>query len=86
MDSQEMLKEGTSYKPMNFESLSHIEIYNEYKILRILHFYFFKDFIYLFLERGEGKEKERKRNINCGCLSCTPPTGYRALNPGMYPD
>ena len=25
---------------------------------------FFKDFIYLFLERGEGKEKERERNIN----------------------
>ena len=23
-----------------------------------------KDFIYLFLERGEGKEKESKRNIN----------------------
>ena len=26
--------------------------------------YFFKDFIYLFLERGEGREKERERNIN----------------------
>ena len=25
---------------------------------------FFKDFIYLFLERGEGKEKEKERNIN----------------------
>ena len=25
---------------------------------------FFKDFIYLFLERGEGKEEERERNIN----------------------
>ena len=25
---------------------------------------FFKDFIYLFLERGEGKEKERVRNIS----------------------
>ena len=25
---------------------------------------FFKDFIYLFLERGEGREKERERNIN----------------------
>ena len=24
----------------------------------------FKDFIYLFLDRGEGKEKERERNIN----------------------
>ena len=25
---------------------------------------FFKDFIYLFLERGEGREKEREKNIN----------------------
>ena len=25
---------------------------------------FFKDFIYLFLERGEGKGKEKERNIN----------------------
>ena len=24
----------------------------------------FKDFMYLFLERGEGREKERERNIN----------------------
>ena len=27
-------------------------------------FYFFKDFTYLLLERGEGREKERKRNIS----------------------
>ena len=26
--------------------------------------FFFSDFIYLFLERGEGKEKERERNIH----------------------
>ena len=26
--------------------------------------YIFKDFIYLFLERGEGREKERERDIN----------------------
>ena len=25
---------------------------------------FFRDFIYLFLKRGEGREKERERNIN----------------------
>ena len=25
---------------------------------------FFKDYIYLFLERGEGKDKERERNIH----------------------
>ena len=29
-----------------------------------LKFLFLKDFIYLFLERGEGGEKERRRNIN----------------------
>ena len=27
-------------------------------------FFFFKDFIYLFLERGGGREKERERNID----------------------
>ena len=27
-------------------------------------FFFFKGFIYLFLERGEVKEKEREKNIN----------------------
>ena len=27
-------------------------------------FIYFKDFIYLFLDRGEGKEKERERNFN----------------------
>ena len=27
-------------------------------------FFFFLDFIYLFLERGEGREKERERNID----------------------
>ena len=26
--------------------------------------YFLKDFIYLFLEKGEGREKQKKRNIN----------------------
>ena len=30
----------------------------------ILFYYFFKDFIYSFLEREEEKEKERERNIN----------------------
>ena len=33
--------------------------------------YYFKYFIYLFLERGEGREKERERNINVWLpLSC----------------
>ena len=33
-------------------------------ICNILFFYFKKDCIYLFLERGGGREKERERNIN----------------------
>ena len=35
--------------------------------------FFFKDFIYLFLERGEGREKERERNINVWLLLMWPP-------------
>ena len=40
---------------------------------------FLKDFIYLFLERGEGKEKERDTSM-CGCLSHAPYWG-----PGPQP-
>ena len=41
---------------------------------------FKKNFIYLFLERGEGREKERERSINVGeihqsAASHAPPTG-----------
>ena len=48
--------------------------------------FYFKDFIYLFLERGERREKERERNISvwlplmCGCLSCA-----RSWEPGPQP-
>ena len=45
----------------------------------------FKDFIYLFFERGEGRGKERERNIHV-CLPRAPPSGDPARNPGMYPD
>ena len=46
-------------------------------------FYFLKDFIYLFLERGEGREKERRRNINVWLpLACRD----LARNPGICPD
>ena len=40
---------------------------------------FLKDFIYLFLERGEGGEKEREISM-CGGLSCSPHWG-----PGLQP-
>ena len=51
----------------------------------------FKDFLHLFLERGEGREKERERNIDVwekyrSAASCMPPTGDLARNPGMCPD
>ena len=42
---------------------------------------FKKDFIYLFLERGEGREKERDTSM-CGCLSCAPCWG---LSPRHVP-
>ena len=47
---------------------------------------FFKDFIYLFLERGEGREKERERNINvwlplkCPLVETWPTTQAYALD------
>ena len=45
--------------------------------------FFFKDFIYLFLERGEGKGKERERNINVRLPLTCPLTGNLACNPGL---
>ena len=48
-------------------------------------FIFFKDFIYLFLERGEEKEKDRERNIHvllpleCPLLGTWPATQACAL-------
>ena len=46
----------------------------------------FKDFIYLFLNRGEGREKERERNINVWLPLAWTPTRDLACNPGMCPD
>ena len=42
---------------------------------------FKKDFIYIFLERGEGKEKRGGVKRQCVVASCIP-----LCNPGMYPD
>ena len=33
---------------------------------------FLKEFIYLFLDRGEGRKKERERNINVWLYLCGP--------------
>ena len=51
----------------------------------LYHNIFFKDFIYLFLERGERKETERERNISmwlllmCPLLGTWPTTQASAL-------
>ena len=45
----------------------------------------FKDFVYLFLERGEGREKEGEKH-QCVFASCVLPTGDLAHNPGMCSD
>ena len=52
---------------------------------------FFKDFIYLFLERGEGREKERERNINVrekhpSVTSRMRPTWDQTRNLGVSPN
>ena len=41
--------------------------------------FFFKDFIYLFLEREEGTEKERERNISVWVPPACPPQGTLAV-------
>ena len=46
---------------------------------------FLKDFIYLFLDRGEGREEERVRTSSV-VASHTLPPGDLACNPGMCPD
>ena len=52
--------------------------------MTVLFFFFFKDFIYLFLERG--KEREREGEKQCVVASHVPPNGDLAGNPGMCPD
>ena len=51
---------------------------------------FFRFYLFIFRERG-GREKERERNIEVWekhqlAVSCGPPTGDLACNPGMCPD
>ena len=53
------------------------------EILKLSHF--LKDFIYLFLERGEGRERGRETSMCC-CLSHIPTPGDLAHNPGTCPD
>ena len=47
---------------------------------------FFKDFIYLFLDRGKEREKGKERNINVWLPLLCSPTGDLADNPGTCLD
>ena len=44
----------------------------------------FKDFIYLFLEKGREREREEEKQ-QCVVASRMPPTGDLVCNPGMRP-
>ena len=48
--------------------------------------FIFKDFIYLFLDRGEGKEKERERNIHVWLPLVCPLLGTWPAIQEMWPD
>ena len=65
-------------------SVNTVKIY--FLFLRLSFLFYFKDFIYFFLERGEGKEKERERNINVWLPLIYAPYGDLACNSGLCPD
>ena len=53
--------------------------------LNFLFILFFKDFIYLILERRREREREGEKH-QCVVASQVSPTGDLACNPGMCPD
>ena len=56
------------------------------KQMDVILFFFFKDFIYSFLEGKEGRNRGRETSMcerNRLVASCTPPAGDLAHNPGM---
>ena len=55
-------------------------------IIKAVYYSFFKDFIYLFLDRGEGREKERERNVSVWSpLERTPPRIWPATQACALP-
>ena len=55
------------FKKNHIVNFLYLEAWNSFFFL----FFFFLDFIYLLLQRGEGKERGRETSV-CGCLLCTP--------------
>ena len=67
-----------------------ILIFNEMLFLPIITLvcvilFFFKHFIYLFLDRGKGREKDKERNIKVWLPLTCPTLGNLAHKPGMCP-
>ena len=67
--------------PLSQTRQGNLTIFLKYLFILII----FKDFIYLFLERGREGEREGEKH-HCMVASCTPPAGDLARNPGMYLD
>ena len=65
----EVLYNGFTNDFLYFTFSLSFALINKFQII----FFFFKDFIYLFLEREEGREKEKERYI--GCLLHAPHWG-----------
>ena len=57
----------------------HIEIFLFFNI-------YFKDFIYLFLDRGEGRETERERNVSVWLPLTHPTLGNLAATQACVPN
>ena len=49
-------------------------------------YFFKKDFIYLFLDKGKGESERERETYQCVIASHTASTGDLACNPGMCPD
>ena len=47
-----------------FYSAQHFQYSFMLKHVSVVHFFFFKDFIYVLLERGEASKKDKERNID----------------------
>ena len=70
----------------NDDNSNTIHLFHTLKFIsRFVYTLFYKDFIYVFLERGKEGEREEKK-YQCVITSCTPPTGDLTCNPSMCPD
>ena len=73
-------------RELRVKFFSKVPLMNFFLIFKnVFIFQFFKDFIYLFLERGRERERGGEKHEYV-VASRAPPTGNLACNPGMCPD